>query len=682
MTHPCPRCGAALEVPGETCPRCLFDQAVRAGAAPVEEGAVPEASSRPRGPRTPAPTPAELAPLFPELEIEGLLGEGGMGAVYRAKQKKLGRTVALKILHADLSADPAFVARFLREASALARLAHPGIVTVYEYGEQGARCWLLMEFVDGTNLRALLRQRSVEPRQALAIVRQLCDALQFAHDEGIVHRDIKPENVLVDRRGSVKLADFGLAKLVGAPEASLTQVDQVMGTPHYMAPEQVERPRDVDHRADLYSLGVVFYEMLTGELPLGRFAAPSKRVEVDVRLDEIVLRALEHERERRYQHAVQVKTDVQRVEASPAAERPRPVPEAEPELQATIGLIVDEEGWRVMPGEREPGPVAWFCILFVAWLVCGASFNLGLYVFAPVSLMLLPWLFVCMVRYRPGWTKPTDARASRKRREAIGLVILGLLALFGAFVGWWDRFTFTYSAPAASADAGMESIRGRELETLRTLDPSLELVSLEPELQVTSASVGGMPWLRHPGLLFTLALVLLANAAWAWARPELKQALPLMASALYLFLGPLACVLFLNFAFQGFKTSGTSVHAGREYLSEELEPVAGRLRAACIEEGWHVSSRHEARIVDRLTGDELAEVHTFVAAPSSPFERWRMSWRGPLRVEPQVVFTLLSRPDTRGAPHTRAFANGGLAEHGSAEEWSAEIAALLRHSGG
>ncbi|MEQ1894784.1 MAG: serine/threonine-protein kinase, partial [Planctomycetota bacterium] len=242
----CPRCGARLEALGAPCPRCVLDQAL-AAATPAPDGGERPSSARsgPRAPRPAPPTPAELAPLFPELEIESLLGEGGMGAVYRAKQKKLGRTVALKLLHADLSADPAFVARFLREASALARLAHPGIVTVYEYGEQGARCWLLMEFVDGTNLRALLRQKSIEPRQALAIVSQLCDALQFAHDEGVVHRDIKPENVLVDRRGSVKLADFGLAKLVGAPEVNLTQADQVMGTPHYMAPEQVERPRDV-----------------------------------------------------------------------------------------------------------------------------------------------------------------------------------------------------------------------------------------------------------------------------------------------------------------------------------------------------------------------------------------------------------------------------------------------------
>src|SRR6187431_1119001 len=126
-----------------------------------------------------------------------------------------------------------------------------------------------MEYVDGSNLRQLMRAAELTPEQALAIVPQVCDALQFAHDEGIVHRDIKPENILLDRRGRVKIADFGLAKLLGqaATDFTLTGTRQAMGTLHYMAPEQVVGARAVDHRADIYSLGVTFYEMLTGELP-------------------------------------------------------------------------------------------------------------------------------------------------------------------------------------------------------------------------------------------------------------------------------------------------------------------------------------------------------------------------------------------------------------------------------
>jgi len=161
------------------------------------------------------------------------------------------------------------------------------------------------------------------PEEALAIVPHICEALQYAHDQGIVHRDIKPENILIDQQGRVKIADFGIAKILGPKpeEQALTAGGQVVGTPHYMAPEQVEHPRTVDHRADIYSLGVVFYEMLTGELPLGRFPAPSSRsrgMKIDVRLDEVVLKALEKEPERRYQQASNIKTDVETITAQPA----------------------------------------------------------------------------------------------------------------------------------------------------------------------------------------------------------------------------------------------------------------------------------------------------------------------------------------------------------------------------
>src|SRR5262249_46851880 len=158
------------------------------------------------------------------------------------------------------------------------------------------------------------------------IVPQICDALQYAHEEGVVHRDIKPENILLDRKGRVKIADFGLAKLLrrDGENFTLTGSRQVMGTLYYMAPEQVERPLEVDHRADIYSLGVVFYEMLTGQLPVGRFPLPSEKVGTDPHFDGIVLHALEREPERRYQHASDVKTDVEA-----PARRPPPPREAD-----------------------------------------------------------------------------------------------------------------------------------------------------------------------------------------------------------------------------------------------------------------------------------------------------------------------------------------------------------------
>jgi predicted Ser/Thr protein kinase len=255
------------------------------------------------------PHPLALKSLFPQLDILGLLGHGGMGAVYQARQRGLDRLVALKILPPQISAEHAFAERFAREARALARLSHPNIVTVFDLGKSGALYYFLMEFVDGMNLRQLMETYRLTPRETLGIVPQICDALEYAHGEGIVHRDIKPENILVDRRGRVKVADFGLSKLLepGPRDVQLTQTGQVLGTMHYMAPEQLEKPLEVDQRADIYSLGVLLYEMLTGGLPLGRFELPSKKVAVDARLDELVLHAMERDPRQRCQSASEVR---------------------------------------------------------------------------------------------------------------------------------------------------------------------------------------------------------------------------------------------------------------------------------------------------------------------------------------------------------------------------------------
>lgn len=261
------------------------------------------------------PHPDALRSLFPQLEILGLLGCGGMGAVYQARQRGLDRMVALKILSPQLSIEPTFAERFAREAQALARLSHPNVVTVIDLGQSGSLYYFLMEFVDGVNLRQMLQAGHLAPRDALDLILQICEALEYAHDEGIVHRDIKPENILVDKKGRVKIADFGLAKLMGAarPDLRLTRSNQVMGTLHYMAPEQIDKPLEVDHRADLYSLGVVFYEMLTGELPLGRFELPSRKSAVDSRLDELVLRALEPGPKRRFQRAGEMRMQLEAI---------------------------------------------------------------------------------------------------------------------------------------------------------------------------------------------------------------------------------------------------------------------------------------------------------------------------------------------------------------------------------
>ncbi len=362
----CPQCGAPLpaDAPEQPCTACLMKLGLESWAAgkPGQDKLPPTAPS-PHEPsaRFEPPAAEALQGRIANLEILELVGSGGMGAVYKARQSHLDRLVALKVINPAVAEDPGFAERFAREAKTLARLNHPHIVVVHDFGrteappaeEPGAGAegaarqatgplyYFIMEYVDGTNLRELIRQGRLKPEEALAIVPQICEALQYAHDQGVVHRDIKPENILIDRQGRVKIADFGLAKIAGREPAgeaaavgkawTLTGTGQVMGTLHYMAPEQMKGSHQVDHRADIYSVGVVFYEMLTGELPIGRFEPPSKKVQIDVRLDEVVLRALESEPARRYQQASEVKTDVETISMSA---RP-PLPPAPAERQDT-----------------------------------------------------------------------------------------------------------------------------------------------------------------------------------------------------------------------------------------------------------------------------------------------------------------------------------------------------------
>jgi serine/threonine protein kinase len=315
VTGRCPKC--TLELPGDApeglCPSCLFKQALEDSDL---DGSANESSPSP-APIFVPPAPVDLARYFPQLEILELLGQGGMGAVYKARQTKLDRLIAIKVLPPEVARDPAFAERFMREARSLARLNHPNIVTIYDFGETSGLFYFSMEYVDGSNARQLIHNGNLPQAQALPIVSQVCDALRYAHDEGVVHRDIKPENILLDSRGRVKIADFGLAKLVGLTPTflTLTGAHEVMGTLYYMAPEQTRRAHQVDHRADLYSLGVVCYEMLTGELPLGRFAAPSQKAAVDARLDAVVLKALAREPEQRYQDAGDLKREIDAIAA-------------------------------------------------------------------------------------------------------------------------------------------------------------------------------------------------------------------------------------------------------------------------------------------------------------------------------------------------------------------------------
>ncbi len=381
----CPECGAEIpaDAPADVCPNCLSEGLF------ATDG-LPQRVKKSADSRVIPPGPAELNAYFPDLEILEFHGQGGMGVVYKARQKRLDRLVALKILAPHIASDVAFAERFACEAKAMALLSHPHIVAVYEFGQTqvplrlwessnakptehagsvlgstdsrslhpsavpsnaettGTLYYFLMEFVDGVNLRQLLETQKLSAEQALAIVPQICDALQYAHNKGIVHRDIKPANILLDKEGQVKIADFGIAKLAarsvgknandsakgsGTTTADvtlsltpgLTAAGQLIGTRDYMAPEQIEHPQAVDHRADLYSLGVVFYQMLTDELPTGHFEPPSRKVQLDVRIDEIVLRALEKQPEQRYGQASEIKDEVETYVTGARTDRNRTV---------------------------------------------------------------------------------------------------------------------------------------------------------------------------------------------------------------------------------------------------------------------------------------------------------------------------------------------------------------------
>ena len=256
----------------------------------------PTAISRPRSPD-----------LISGYHLEKLVGSGGMGEVHKATQLSLGRTVAVKLLNPELAKDPSFIARFQKEAAALAALSHPHIVSIVDKGKNDTTYYLVMEFVDGPSLRELIRTPDLDPMVALRRMLEICRAIEYAHGRGVIHRDLKPENILLDQQagGIAKVSDFGLASFLADASPSsrfaLTSTHVSMGTLSYMAPEQRVDAKNADARADIFSLGVILYEWLTGEVPLGTFDPPSRRKPgIDPRLDAIVTRCLKPDPEDRY----------------------------------------------------------------------------------------------------------------------------------------------------------------------------------------------------------------------------------------------------------------------------------------------------------------------------------------------------------------------------------------------
>ena len=270
------------------------------------------------------------------------LGEGGMGVVYKAMDLRLDRPVALKFLPENMLQDAQALERFRREARAASALNHPGICTIYDIGEQGGRGFIAMEFIDGETLRSHIQGKALPLGEVLRLGIQIAEALEVAHGEGIIHRDIKPANIFVTKRGQAKVLDFGLAKLVrkgvaagdagsdGDATDSTSIVGIISGTPSYMSPEQV-RGDALDPRTDIFSLGLLLYEMATGrqafsgrtggvviEAVLTRSPVPARSInpEIPPKLEEIINKALHKDREQRYQHAGEIRAELQRLERS------------------------------------------------------------------------------------------------------------------------------------------------------------------------------------------------------------------------------------------------------------------------------------------------------------------------------------------------------------------------------
>lgn len=291
------------------CLNCLWEQGVKGRPAESTETFEP-------------PWVESLAKAMHGVELIAPIGQGGMGAVYKARQFALNRIVAVKFMAPHAVEDGSNYNRFTREALSLVRFNHRNVVRIHDFEPAANFPYFVMDFVDGPSLHQMLKSGPLGLSQAVPLFLQLCDGLQHVHERHVIHRDIKPANLLVDKEGVLKIVDFGLAKLnagAGASSEWQTSDGQRVGTRGYMAPEQVENPEAVDHRADIYSAGAVLFEMLTGDPPSDPFPALSEKAKVDSSLDKVLFRALEKDPAHRYQDIGEFKQAVEAVFASSAS---------------------------------------------------------------------------------------------------------------------------------------------------------------------------------------------------------------------------------------------------------------------------------------------------------------------------------------------------------------------------
>jgi serine/threonine protein kinase len=278
-----------------------------------------------------APDPAELAPLFPGYDVQSLIAAGGMGAVYCAVQKSLDRMVAIKILPAELSKDLAFRAGFEAEAKAMARLNHPNLIGVFDFGEVSGMLYIIMEFVPGKSVYHSAYGIAVDQAEVIRLVSGICHGLAHAHENGIIHRDIKPSNVLLDLSAQPKIGDFGLARPM---DSTIQEGDEIFGTPHYTAPEVVENPHAVDYRADIFSVGVLLHELLTSKLPADDPRPASMIIRCDPRFDAIIRRATQHQPGARYLSAAEMAKELHDI-GTTLGQLPAPILQQTPVIPPT-----------------------------------------------------------------------------------------------------------------------------------------------------------------------------------------------------------------------------------------------------------------------------------------------------------------------------------------------------------
>src|SRR5215468_9509803 len=333
----CRKCGATVppDSPEESCGACLLEMALSSDEAEREEGGsaspktinafgLPARASAQAGERV---APSAMSMHFGDYELLEEIGRGGQGVVFRARQKSLNRTVALKVIRLGQWASKVHLKRFRLEAEAAARLEHPGIVPIHDVGERDGSCYFSMKFVEGGQLDAVAKREPMPVRRAVELIAEVARTVQYAHEHGILHRDIKPGNILLDQKGEPHLTDFGLARLVES-ESTVTRTMEVLGTPSYMAPEQaVGNNAAVGSATDVYGLGAVLYQLLTGHPPFAggttyetiRLLLDSEprqprswNKKIDRDLSDICLKCLEKNPRYRYSSALELAEDLER----------------------------------------------------------------------------------------------------------------------------------------------------------------------------------------------------------------------------------------------------------------------------------------------------------------------------------------------------------------------------------